>query len=208
MKTRSSTSGSGTPPSPPAWAIDIAANMAADLAADVVSSETEPALIEAQLADHYRDEGVVPLAPRIFTMITSGMDDADWRRFAIVAGMFARKELRMVLPAVSERMAVRDQIHHGMVAPAKALRALEPRILATHMVRAEELARRVADGLGVAFAGETAAQSAARLAKIDYTGLLAKVDKAKASAEEQMAELLKRQEEEDVRVGRQQRGKY
>jgi hypothetical protein len=141
-------------------------------------------------------------------MITSDMDDADWRRFAIIAGMFARPEVRAVLGPVSEGMSVRDQVHNGMVAPAKALRAVEPRILATHMVRAEELARRVAKGLGVAFAGETAAQSAARLAKIDYTRLLAKVDAAKASAEEQMAELLKRQEEDDVRVGRRRRGKW
>jgi hypothetical protein len=116
-------------------------------------------------------------------------------------------DLRAVLCFVSEGMSVRDQVHNGMVAPAKALRAVEPRILATHMVRAEERARRVATGLGVAFAGETAAQSAARLAKIDYTRLLATVDTAKASAEEQMAELLRRQEDEDARVER-RRGKW
>jgi hypothetical protein len=200
--------GSGTLKPPPTWIIDIATNMAAEVAADVLSSESEPALIEARLADHYRDEGVVPLAPHFFTMLTSGMDDADWQRFAIIAGMFARPEVRAVLGLVSEGMSVRDQVRDGMVAPAKALRAVQPRILATHMVRAEELARRVAKGLGVAFAGETAAQSAARLAHIDYTGLLAKVDAAKASAEEQMAELLQRQEDEDARIGRQRRGKW
>jgi hypothetical protein len=200
--------GSSTSKRPPAWVIDIASNMAAEVAADVVSADSEPALIEARLADHYRDEGVVPLAPHFFTMITSGMDDADWRRFAIIAGMFARPEVRAVLGPVSERMSVRDQVHNGIVAPAKALRAVEPRILATHMVRAEELARRVAEGLGVAFAGETAAQSAARLAKIDYTRLLAKVDAAKASADEQMAELLRRQEDEDARIERRRRGKW
>jgi hypothetical protein len=199
---------SSTSKRPPVWVIEIAANMAADVASDVVSSECEPALIEAMLADHYRDEGVVPLAPHFFTMVTSGMDEADWQRFGVIAGMFARPELRAVLAGVSEQTSVRDQIHYGMVAPAKALRAVEPRILATHMVRAEELARRVAKGLGVAFERETAAQSAARLAKIDYTRLLAKVDAAKASAEEQMAELLKRQEEDDVRVGRLRRGKW
>jgi hypothetical protein len=192
--------GSSTSKRPPAWVIDIAANMAAEVAADVVSADSEPVLIEARLADHYRDEGVVPLAPHFFTMITSGMDDADWRRFAIIAGMFARPEVRAVLGPVSEGMSVRDQVHNGMVASAKALRAVEPRILATHMVRAEELARRVAKGLGVAFAEETA--------KIDYTRLLAKVDAAKASADAQMAELLRRQEDEDARIERRRRGKW
>lgn len=195
-------------PLAPAWDIAIAANMAAEVAADVASSPSEPALIEARLCDHYRDEGVVPLEPHFFTVITSGMDDSDWRRLDIIAGMFARPELRAVLGPVSQGMPVRDQVHNGMVVPAKALRAVDPRILATHMVRAEELARRVAAGLGVAFAGERAAQSAARLAKIDYMRLLAKVDAAKASAKEQMAELLLRQEHEDARVQRGRRGKW
>jgi hypothetical protein len=200
--------GSSRSKRPPTWVIEIAANMVAEVASDVGSGEREPALIEAMLADHYRDEGVVPLAPRFFTMITSGMEESDWQRFAIIVGMFARAEVRAVLGPVSEEMSVRDQVHIGMVAPAKALRSVEPRILAIHMVRAEELARRVAKGLGVAFAGETAAQSAARLATIDYTRLLAKVDAAKASAEEQMAELLRRQEDEDARVERRRRGKW
>jgi hypothetical protein len=76
------------------------------------------------------------------------------------------------------------------------------------MVRAEEFARRLACGLGIAFVGETPAESAARLAKIDYARLLGKVDAAKASAEEQMAALLAQQGDEDNRIRRRRRGKW
>jgi hypothetical protein len=202
------TRGSSRSKPPAAWAIDIAANMMADAASDVNSSECEPALVEAVLADRYRDEGVVPLAPDVFAAVTAGLDDADWQRLAVVVGMFADSSLRAALAGVSGRMPVREQIEKGMVAPARALRAVDLRILESSMVRAEEMARRVAFGLGIAFEGETEAQSSARLAKIDYTRLLSKVDAAKTSAEQQMAELLRQQEAEDNRIARSRRGKW
>jgi hypothetical protein len=192
----------------PVWTIDVAANVVADAASELNSSECEPALVEAVLADHYRDERVVPLAPDTFAAVTADMDDGDWRRFTVIVEMFANKEVRAALAGVSQRVTVREQIEKGMVAPAKGLKAIDDLRTLQNLIRAEELARRVAHGLGIAFAGETPAQSAARLAKIDYTRLLAKVDAAKASAEEQMAQLLKRQEDEDSRVRRWRRGKW
>jgi hypothetical protein len=181
--------------------------MVADVASDVSASGCEPALVQAMLADHYRDEGVAPLAPDAFSDVTAGMDDADWQRFAVIVGTLARPEVRATIPGISKRMPVRDQIEKGMVGTAKALKTIDLRVL-HNMVRAEEFARRVARGLGIAFVGETPAESAARLAKIDYARLLGKVDAAKASAEEQMAALLAQQDDEDNRIRRRRRGKW
>jgi hypothetical protein len=181
--------------------------MVADVASDVSTSGCEPALVQAVLADHYRDEGVAPLAPDVFAAVTAGMDNADWQRFAVIVGILARSEVRAAIPGVSKRMPVRDQVEKGMVGTAKALKAIDLRIL-QNMVRAEEFARRLARGLGVAFLGETPAASAARLAKIDYARLLGKVDAAKASAEEQMAALLAQQDDGDNRIRRRRRGKW
>jgi hypothetical protein len=190
------------------WEIAVAANQVADAAADVSTQECDAELLEAVLADYYRDAGVVPLRPDLFALVTAGMEEAHWQRFAVIVGMLARPELRLVLPAVSQRLPVREQIERAMVTTAKAVSAIHLRIFSSSMVRAEELARRVARGLGIGFEGETLAESTARLAKIDYTRLLASVDAARASAEEQMAELLKRQEAEDNRIARQRRGKW
>jgi hypothetical protein len=189
------------------WDIEAVANTVADVAGFVDPDDVDPTLIEAVLADCYRDEGIAPLAPDAFAAATAHMDEADWQRFAVIATMFTIDEVRAVIGAVSKRMPVRDQLEKGMIATAQALKAVNLQVLSGSMVRAEELARRVARGLGISFEGEILAASAARLAKIDYTRLMANVDAAKASAEEQMAELLKRQEEDDERVMR-RRGKW
>jgi hypothetical protein len=190
----------------PLWSIDVAANAVVDAARAVVETGVDPALAEARLADAYRDAGVAPLAPEAFATQTAGLNEGDWLRLQIIVGLFDVEELRKTLAGVSASMSVDQQIAGGMVAPAKTLKAVSGKILATSMVRAEELARRAAKGLDVGFTGETAAASAERLTKIDYVRLLAKVDAAKESAEEQMADLFKYQEEEDNRIRR--RGKW
>ena len=183
-----------------------AANAVVDAARAVVEAGADPALAEARFADACRDAGAAPVAPEFFAAMTAGLNEGDWLRFQIIVGMFAVKELRAALAGVSAHMSVEEQIAEGLVAPAVVLKAVKGKILATSMVRAEELARRVAKGLGVGFTGETASASAERLAKIDYVRLLAKVDAAKELAEEQMAELFKHQEQEDNRIRR--RGKW
>lgn len=170
------------------WQIAVAATVVADAASDVSVWGYNPELLEAVLADHYRAAGVAPLAAELFALATAGLDDAGWLRLAVITGMFACPQLRAVLPAVSQRMPVREQIEKAMVASAVALHAVDLGSLASSPVRAEELARRVAQGLGVSFEGETPAQSAARLTQIDYARLLAKVEDARASAEERMRE--------------------
>jgi hypothetical protein len=199
--------GSGSASTGPGWDIELAANTVADAAADVQASELDIALIEAQLADHYRDCGIPPLEPAQLRVVTAKMEPADWQRMAVIVALFAVPELRSALPEVSQRMHVRTQIE-GLVREAQALASLELRILAASLVRAEELARRAARALNTAIAGETSGQSATRLAKIDYTRLLASVDTAKAAAAAQLAELLRQQEAEDSRVARRRRGKW
>lgn len=191
----------------PAWDIALAANIIAEAAAVVLANELDMALIEAQLADHYRDAGIAPLEPAQMRVETAKMSPADWQRLAIMAALLAEPELRAALPAVSQRLHVREQID-GLVRVAQALQPLELRALAASMVRAEELARRAARALDIDIAGESRGESAARLAKIDYTRLLSSVGTAKAAADAQLAELLRLQEAEDNRIARRQRGKW
>lgn len=190
----------------PRWSITTAANAVVDAARNVDAVNNHPALVEAKLADHYRDVGVRPISPDVFARIAEELSAADWRRFEVIVDMFDTEELRATLAEVSVNMAVQEQIATGMLPTVKALQAVSENILATSMVRAEELARRVAGGLGIGFNGESVAASAERLAKIDYTRLLAKVDAAKASAEEQLAKLFEHQEKADNRI--QRRGKW
>jgi hypothetical protein len=173
------------------WQIGLATAAVADAASDVSALECDVTLLEAVLADQYREARVPPLRPDLFTLVTMGMDEPHWLRFAVIVGMLGREELNTVIPAVSQRMPVRDQIEKGMVVPAKALQAVDLRLLCSSQVRAEELARRVARGLGVDFEGETTAESVARLAKIDYSRLIANVEAARAAAEERRDEMQK-----------------
>jgi len=191
----------------PVWEIELAANTIADAAAEVAAAELDIALIEAQLADHYRDEGIAPLEPAQLRVETAKMSEADWQRLAVMTALLARPELRAALPAVSQRLHVREQID-ALVRVAQALQPLELRALAASMVRAEELARRAARALDIDIAGETHSESAARLAKIDYTRLLSSVGHAKAAADAQLDELLRAQEAEDNRIARRQHGKW
>lgn len=168
------------------WEIGVAARAVADAAAELCATEHDPALVEALLADQYRDAGVAPLTPRDFALLTASLDRMGWLRFTVIIGALGREELRAALPAVSRRMAVGEQIDRGMVRPAQELQAVDLRMLASSPVRAEELARRMAAGLGIAIEGETRADSAARLRQIDYTRLLANVEAVRASAEERL----------------------
>jgi hypothetical protein len=190
----------------PAWNIALAARTVAEAAARLTATAPDIALIEAQLADHYRDEGIAPLEPAKLGVETGGMTAADWQRLAVMGELLAVPGLRAVLPALSQRLHVREQIA-AFVKVAQALRDLEPRALAASPMRAEELARQLARELDVDLEGETRSESAARLVKIDYNRLLRSVDSAKAAAGAQLAELKRAQEAEDRRIA-QRRGKW
>jgi hypothetical protein len=116
------------------------------------------------------------------------MEAGDWGRLAVIVGMLARAELGRVIAAISRTVPVLDQIERGMLVPARALAAIDLRVLSCSRVRAEELARRVAAGLGIGFRGETRDESDARRVQVDYSRLLANVEVARARAEEWMRE--------------------
>ena len=186
----------------PTWRIDLAAEAVGEAAAALAGAEPDTALIEAHLADVYRDLGIAPLEPAKLRVETAKMSEADWQRLAVLAALLAVPPLRAVLPAVSQRLHVREQID-ALVKVAQALKDLELRALAGSPVRAEELARRAARALNVEIEGETGNESTLRLAKIDYTRLLTRVDNARAAARAQLAELQRAQEAEDSRIARQ-----
>lgn len=168
------------------WQIAAAAHAVADAAAGLSAAESDPPLIEALLADQYREAGVVPLSPRAFALLTADLDGKGWLRLAVIVEALTREGLHLALAAASRRISVREQVERGMVGPAKALQAVDLRMLASCPVRAEELARRVAAGLGIGIEGETRADSAARLRQIDYTRLLANVEAHRQAAEERV----------------------
>lgn len=178
----------------PAWDIELATHTIADAAAEVAARELDMALIEAQLADRYRDEGIAPLDPAQMRVETAKMSQADWQRLAVLVALFAVPSLRAALPLVSQRLHVREQID-ALVRVAQALQPLELRALAASIVRAEELARRAARALDIEIAGETHTESVGRLAKIDYTRLLSSVGTVKAAADAKLAELLGSEDE-------------
>ena len=190
---------------PPVWDIVLAARVVLEAASAAASQEPEPALTEARLADHYRDEGIPPLWPGQLRTVTAKLTPADWQRLAVIVALLGEPALRQVLPALLHVRPVRDQVQ-GLADVATVLATLELRALAASPVRAEELARRVARELRVAIAGETPQESSARLARIDYTRLLANVDSARADAEAQSVELQRRQRELDFRREQRRRG--
>jgi hypothetical protein len=187
------------------WDVNVAARAVADAAAEVSALECDRALLEAVLADHYRDMHIQPVRPDLFSQVTHSLDEGSWLRFAVVVGMLAHEELRGVIPALSQRMPVREQIEKGMVKPSKDLQAVDLRLLTASLVRAEELARRVAKELGIEFQGETFQESVSRLNKIDYSRLLQNVEAARAAAEQQSDERLKARQR---RVLPSRRGKF
>jgi hypothetical protein len=175
------------------WDIAVATRVVAEVAAEVTPRDLEPALLESVLADLLRDAGVMPPAHGQFALLTAHMEEADWERLAVIIGMLAREELRGAL--ASQTLPVLDQVERGMLVPARALTAVDLRVLSRSAVRAEELARRVAAGLGIGVNGETSDESDARRVQIDSRRLLANVAVARARAEEWMSERAGRRRE-------------
>jgi hypothetical protein len=148
--------------------------------ARVVDSDAAPALVRARLADAYRDAGLLPASSAPFKSLGPG----DWERLAILCCA-----LPMVvphLPALVGRKAVDTHVAEAFVAPARARGLLTREVLGRSPARIEELARAWIAGLGAGVDGETPRESKARLAQLDYAALLARVEKAKLSAEDRV----------------------
>jgi hypothetical protein len=194
-----------TAPDPPRpeWDLRTVAQQLRELAPVLETKEIEPALVQARLADHYRDLNLEPLAPSQFELIAHGLDAESWRRLALAVGMLDHEATRFTLAVLTT--PVSQQVQVGFVGTARQIDALTLSLLRQSEVRIEEFARHLAFHLGVFWQGESAEQSKQRLHQLDYRRLLAEAEEAKKQAEERMEYLRKKQEEEAAR--RRRRGK-
>ena len=187
----------------PEWDVNVLIASIAGAAADLTTWPVDAELIEARLADCYRDSHRAPLRPAEFARCTAGLDESGWRRFAVAVWALEHGELRTVLaelPAPVER-----QIEQGFLPLARTTDALTLELIAGSVSRAEEFGRHFAAHLAVRIASESPEISAARRQMLDYRRLLAAAHEAKATAQEQMEYLRKLQEAQDAR---RRRGKW
>jgi hypothetical protein len=180
----------------PEWDLRTMAQRLGELAPALETKDIEPPLVQARLADHYRELGREPVPPPEFDRIVQGLDADSWRRLALAVDTLDHPDLRSALAGL--KTAVVEQVRAGFVGTATATDALSLSLLRQSAVRVEEFARHLADRLGVFWKGESADQSKQRLRQLDYKRLLAEAEIAKKQAEERM-EYLRKKQEEDVR---------
>jgi hypothetical protein len=95
----------------------------------------------------------------------------------------------------------------AMIGVVRGKQLLTMAVLRASPLRVEELARAWLGGLGIAIAGETAAQSTAALSRLDYERLLAQAEQARLAAVGRMNQLKQAQDEDD-KAREPRRGKW
>lgn len=159
--------------------------------------EIDAALLRAQLGDRCRDAGVEPVAPGSFGAEVRELDAEGWRRLSALASLWTLSEVDLVVtPILKQRGAA--PVVTAMLAVVRGKPLLTMTLLRMSALRVEELARAWLGGLGIAIAGESAAQSAAALRRLDYERLLAQAEQARQAAEARMAQLKQAQEADDA----------
>jgi hypothetical protein len=192
------------PPAPrPEWDLPTLTRRLSEMAPVVETKDIEPLLVEARLADHYRELNLEPMPPTQFGRIVHDLDPESWRRLALAVGTLDHADIRSTLAKLTTTVV--QQVQAGFVDMAAKTDALNLSLLRQSDVRIEEFARHFASHLGVFWHGESADQSKQRLHQLDYKRLLAEADEARKEAEERMEYLRKKQEEEGGR--RRRRGK-
>lgn len=185
------------------WHLPTVVHLLGQLAPALETKDIEPLMIQARLADHYRDLDLEPLPPTKFEVMVAGLDAESWRRFALAIGPLDNVEIRSVL--TTTKTSVPQQVQAGFVAMATQTEVLTLSILRQSDIRLEEFARHLAAYLEIGWRGETPEQSKERLYQLDYKRLLAEAEEAKTQAEDRMEYLRKKQEEDAAR--RRPRGK-
>jgi hypothetical protein len=180
----------------PEWDLRTMTQWLGELVPALETKDVEPPLVQARLADHYRELGREPVPPPEFDRVVQGLDAESWRRLALAVDTLDHPDLRSALAGL--KTAVVEQVQAGFVGTARATDVLPLSLLRQSAVRVEEFARHLADRLGVLWKGESADQSKQRLRQLDYKRLLAEAEEAKKQAEERM-EYLRKKQEEDVR---------
>jgi hypothetical protein len=194
----------GTPQAPrPEWDLCTVTQRLNELTPVLETKEVEPPLVQARLADHYRDLDREPVPPPQFERLVRGLDMEAWRRLALAVGALDHPDIRSALARLTTTAV--EQVTSGFVGTATTTDALTLAMLRQSDVRVEEFARHLADRLGIFWQGERAEQSKQRLQQLDYKRLMAEAEAAKKQAEQRMEYLRKKQEEELAR--RRPRGK-
>jgi hypothetical protein len=159
-------------------------------------AEIDAVLLRAQLADHCRDADTAPLDHAAFAAVAAELDGEAWRRLAALATLWDHPELGALVGAGVRRRGAGPSFG-VMLAVVRGKRLLTMELLRMSALRVEELTRAGLAAFGIAIAGETPAQSAIALARLDYERLLAEAEKARKAAEGRIAQLEKAQDEED-----------
>lgn len=191
---------------PERMALALVADRFRSLAPRLEHRDIEPDLVRAQLADHCRSVELLPVDPLAFMNWTQGMDAECWRRLALAVSAFEDQPTCELLVSLVAFRELAEIVEVGLIGLARESNLLTMAVLRQSELRTEEYARKLARRLGVRIYGETEDDSERELERLDYGRLLAEADRAKVLAEERMASLQERQEEELRR--RRPRGKW
>jgi hypothetical protein len=199
--------GDGAPTAGPKvqWDLGHLVGRVRDAAPALEARDVEAALVQARLADHYRDVGLAPPDAAEVEGRARDLDLEGWRRLALAVAALDDAGLRSALAELAPAVPVTVQVESGFLGLARDTAPLTVALVRQSAVRAEEFARHFAMQLGVAILGETATESRERLHALDYKRLLAEAEQAKAAAHEKMERLRRRQAEADRRT---RRGKW
>jgi hypothetical protein len=202
---RTARGGGGSGGARPEVALPPVVDAIADAVTTLEDHDVDAALLRARLADRCRDAGVDPVAPAEVDGAVMDLDAEGWRRLLALAETWWRPGVGDVLDELL-RASDPSTVQGRMVGIARERALLTMTVLCTSRLRVEELARAWLRVLDVRIAGETAAESAAALERLDYDELLAAADQARAAAEGRMQQLRKAQDDEDR--ARAPRGKW
>src|SRR5438552_2046569 len=97
----------------PEWNLRTMAQRLSELAPALETKEIEPPLLQARLADHYRDLNLEPMPPLQFDRIVQGLDAESWRRLALAVGTLDHGEIRSTLAILTT--PVIEQVQVGFV---------------------------------------------------------------------------------------------
>jgi len=191
---------------PERMVLPLVADRFSSIAPRLEDRDIDPDLVRAQLADHCRSVELMPVDPLAFMNWTKGMDAECWRRLALAVSAFEDPPTRDMLASLSGFRELADIVETGLIGLARESNLLTMAVLRQSELRTEEYARKLARRLGVRIYGETEEDSERELERLDYGRLLAEAERAKVLAEDRMAYLRERQEEELRR--RRPRGKW
>jgi hypothetical protein len=187
------------------WHLEQLVGRIRDEAPALEARDIDAAMVQARLADHYRDLWLPPPDVDVFALQTADLDVEGWRRLALAVATLDDEGLRAALPAIAPRIPVATQVESGFLGVARETAPLTVALVRQSAIRAQEFGRHLAMRLGVGIAGESIEQSRALLDSLDYKRLLSEAELAKAAAREKMEQLRQKQREADLL--RRRRGK-